>query len=139
MPAKSSNRVSSKTTRRTTDRSINRKTDKVSNKMYVALNFSLVFIAVLLLLNLFDVQLPNLGHVFYSLDQSKDIILVEWEAELTECTDILRCCLEARKQSICRYDVRSETNWRCQTPGSAISYLMNNKAYQFCTGQPFWR
>ncbi len=99
------------------------------------LNVGLSLIAVLLFLNLMDVQLPSVGKVLYELDQEQPSCVVEWERQATEWNDLNRCCLEAQAQLGCQ---RIKEQWICQT-GEKLQYKLNNKAYRYCQQQSFWR
>ena len=113
-------------------------------RVLVVVNVSLGLIALLLLLNLFDVQLPSLGRTISYFDPTPPICAVQWGAEFTQWQDIDRCCLEVRKQLAC-FPEKKELNfgkldWRCQTgKGTVLRYWVNNKAYQYCTEQRIWR
>jgi hypothetical protein len=105
-------------------------------RVLMVLNVSLGLVAVLLLLNLFDVQLPNLGQTQYLLDSDEPLCLVGWQAEFNEWNDLNACCLEARKQLGCSSD---SDGWMCQTGSDGIKYWLNSKAYNYCTQQSIWR
>ena len=103
-------------------------------RVWVVLNFSLGLIAVLLFLNLLDVQLPNLGQAQYLLDGGEPLCLVGYREEFNEWNDLNGCCLEARKQLSCSV---KEGGWMCSTGN--LNYWLNNKAYNYCKQQSIWR
>ena len=115
----------------------------VTDKMWVRINVSLVFIAVLLVLSLFNVSFPTFGQAFSIFDGGSPACAVEWQGENTLWNDLDRCCLESRKQVNCWKDsnmiLNEKVDWRCQTgSGDTVGYLLNNKAYRYCQQQPIW-
>ena len=105
-------------------------------RVFFVVNVSLVLISVLLVLNLFDVSLPTVGKVSYTLDSSQEECLLEWDGEFTPLNDIDRCCLEARKQLSCG---KVDEKWLCKTGESTVKFWLNNKAYNYCRQQRIWR
>jgi len=107
------------------------------------LNVSLGIIALLLLLNLFNITLPSLGQVQYVLDRETPLCLVEWKGSQESWNDIDNCCLEARKQLECEFNVQNtkfgRVDWTCSTGEGSVSYGLNNKAYRYCQQQNYWR
>ena len=114
----------------------------LEKRALMIINISLTLITLLLLLHLVGVELPSMGGAFYALDQHDPLCIVEWQDEQRKLSDIPRCCLEARKQAHCQWHLRETvfggTEWKCQTTTNDISYLINNKAYHYCTQLPFW-
>ncbi len=114
----------------------------VEKKVWGILNVSLVLVSVLLLLSLFDVELPTLGKAEYALDGDQELCVALWQDDALEWEDINRCCLEARKQLSCIKDIVTtkfgETMYVCQTGQSSTSIRLNTKAYNYCQLQPFW-
>lgn len=113
----------------------------VSDRIWTIINTALVFISLLLILNLLDIQLPTLGQALYSLDKTDPLCVVNWKDDFNTLDDLDRCCLEARKQLEC---VRGEKNleqgkvrWVCQT-GNSVKYWLNSKAYGYCRQQDIW-
>ncbi len=115
----------------------------LGKRALIIINIALASVAILLLLSFFDVKFPHLGEAFYALDQHEPLCLVEWEEEQRKFTDLPRCCLEARRQDLCQWHLRQTvfggTEWKCQAIKSEIGYLLNNKAYHYCTQLPFWK
>ena len=114
----------------------------VSKKALTVINISLGLVAFFLLLNLFEVKLPTVGKTMYWLDDNEPLFVVHnWEDELVQCTDLAKCCFEAKQHASC-YKKKSSfgdemLDWSCQT-GSRIEYLLNNKAYSYCQQQNYW-
>lgn len=105
-----------------------------TKKVWVVLNVSLGLLAVLLLLNLFEVQLPTLGRAFNLLDKEEPWCVVQWKEDYSEL-DLQSCCSEARKQLSCEPQKGvfvKEVDWLCST-GPHLKYRLNNKAYYQCT------
>ncbi len=111
-----------------------------SLKEWTVINFSLLFIILLLTLNLAGIKLPSLGQAIYALDQEKPLLAVEWKGKLTECNDLNRCCLEAMEQVECLHQIvnspRGKMEWTCHS-SSELQYRLNNKAYSYCRQQPW--
>ena len=105
---------------------------------WTILNISLSLIALLLLLNLFNVQLPSVGRALYALDREEPRCRIHWQEAETLWNDLDRCCLEARAQLRCRKETTGDKNWVCETANSVVSYHLNNKAYRYCAQQPYW-
>ena len=117
--------------------------ENVSGRQWVILDVGLGFVAVLLLFNLFQVQLPNVGWISYQLDPVQPLCIVQWQDTQTVWDDMDRCCLEARKQLTCQQEISSlgtePLHWACQTgSGEVLRYRLNNKAYLYCTQQVIW-
>jgi len=116
----------------------------MSARLWVIVNVSLGFVAVLLFLNLFDVQFPTLGKAQYLLDKEKPLCAVQWRQDFTLWNDLDQCCLQARQQFNC--DVRANIvdgrrfDKVCHTgEGDVLKYWLNNKAYRYCLQQVIWR
>ena len=112
----------------------------LKGKQLVIINISLALIAVFLTLNLFGVTLPTLGEALYSLDSEEPLSIVRWQDQYSVCSDLPRCCLEARKQGKCFFDPlntpEGHTDWACRSSNeNVLTYLFNNKAYHYCTQQ----
>ena len=113
----------------------------VSKKLYNIFNFTLVLIAILLVMNLFNVQLPSLGRVFYAVDDSPHLCGVDNQGIVLH-PDLDRCCFEARNLAKCNSDpFLSETgkfDVSCKNSEYTPSIRLNNKAYQYCVGTDIW-
>ncbi|HIH12116.1 MAG: hypothetical protein QT02_C0010G0032 [archaeon GW2011_AR9] len=112
-------------------------------RVWIVLNIALSLIAVILLLNFLEVELPSVGSARYFLNPEPPRCMVNWQSEFTEWDDLDKCCLEARKQLQCTKEQRfiegKEVNWRCQTgSGKVLTYWLNTKAYLYCQQQPVW-
>ncbi len=111
--------------------------------MLAVFNVSLSFIALLLLLNLFEVKVPSFGKALYLLDQDEPSCAVQWQGEFTLWADIDQCCFEARRQLACVSEKKAleggETDWICKTGENTVQYHLNDKAYFYCREQVFWK
>lgn len=114
----------------------------LASKGWWTLNVSLILIAILLFLNLFNVTLPSLGQVQYVLDREEPLCLVEWKDQWQAWTEKDSCCMEARKQLECQYQViqtdLGRVDWKCFTGKSSVAYGLNSKAYRYCQQQDYW-
>ena len=112
-----------------------------SQKVLVVMNVSLGLIAVLLLLNLFDIGLPAVGKAQYNLIDGEPFCAIFFEDEVNEFVDLDHCCLGARQQLSCdeQYSLvdGNQLQWSCGT-GEGVQYLLNKKAYKYCQLQPIW-
>ena len=109
-----------------------------SNKVLVALNFSLVIIAGILFLNLFDITISPTGRAVY--DSSEMVCVVNFKDNYNLWEDIDGCCLEVRKQLSCVRDKGYYTNktveWKCNT--GELNYWLSDEAYNYCKEQVIW-
>ena len=115
----------------------------VSNRLWVIVNVSLSFVAVLLLLNLFEIQLPTLGKAQNLLDKEEPLCAVQWKQDFTFWNDLDQCCLQARQQFKCDAQVYvvdvKKLDRVCHTgEGDVLKYWLNNKAYRYCQQQDIW-
>ena len=112
-----------------------------SEKTWTTINVSLALISILLLLTLFGVELPTLGQAQYALNKDEPLCYLDLQGELTQYNNLDRCCLEARKQSLCIRNVLIKDNlkldWQCDA-GSGNGYRLNTKAFLYCKQQPYW-
>ena len=104
----------------------------------VVINVSLVFIALLLILNLLDIQITPLGQAAVP---REGLCVVNYRDQFTPTTDLDRCCLEAAKQLECRRNRQTlaagETEWSCQTGVNSPKILLDNSARRYCVKQPY--
>ena len=57
----------------------------VKKKIVNIMNISLIMVSFLLILNLFGVQLPNLGYTVYNLmDTDQEVCFVEWKGDYNQ-------------------------------------------------------
>jgi hypothetical protein len=114
----------------------------VTKKIWFILNISLSLVSLLLILTLFNVQLPTVGSAQYAFDSASELCIVEWKGEISQWDDIDRCCLEAKKQLSCEKEIFSTefgtTTQHCSTGDSTVSFHLNQKAYNYCKGQSIW-
>ena len=106
------------------------------------MNVSLGLIAVLLLLTLMGITLPNLGQALSTFDPEEPLCLVQVEEKHSRWDDLPRCCLEAQAQLECVREQQQfpegETDFSCRS-SPQLQYKLNNKALSYCQGQVFWR
>ena len=114
----------------------------VSNKAWLTVNISLALVALLLALNLFEVEFPTVGKVQFMLDGEEPLIAVETVGELSLMPDLGRGCLMTRQQLKCDAKIVKSSfgrlDWECQT-GNGPIYRLNNKAYFYCQDSEIWR
>lgn len=112
----------------------------ISVKVWNIINVSLALVGILLFLNFMGVSLPTLGQAQYLLDKEDPLCLVQIGDETTSWNNLDRCCLEARKLSLCFPETinleEGRVDWKCSA--GVNGYLLNNKAYNYCRQQPFW-
>lgn len=113
-------------------------------RVWVIVNVSLGFVAILLLLNLFEIRLPSLGKAQYLLDKEEPLCAVQWKEDFNIWNDLDQCCLQARQQFTCDTSVQIFALKRfdkdCHTgQGNVIHYWLNNKAYRYCQQQVIWK
>ena len=111
----------------------------VDKKIVIVINVSLLFIAFLLILNLFDVQISPLGQAAVP---REGICVVSFRDQLSLTNDLDRCCLEAVAQLTCsREEIISnfgQTDWICQTGMAGAKILLDNTAHRYCVKQPYY-
>lgn len=111
----------------------------MKEKALWAVNLVLVLTAVLLTLHFFEVTLPTVGYAEYWLDPREPLCLSSFKGQ-TSLLDLDRCCLGLQAQLKCENQKEKllvggkEINVykRCSTGPSAIEYLANKKAYNYC-------
>lgn len=109
---------------------------KYSKKIINIFNVSLALMSFLLLLNLFNVNLPHIGYAVYDfLDQEEPNCFISYREEFNQIS-MSHCCNEARKQLTCERQFNTfgdlETDIICFTGQSSLSYHLNNQAYRYC-------
>ena len=109
-----------------------------SKKTLTIINISLIFIALLLILNLFGFELPSIGQAISFFDDSEPLCIVNWQDDFNELEDLDRCCLEVKKQAECSNENKAGVNWVCQSGAGSIKYWLNNKAYSYCKQRSFF-
>jgi len=112
----------------------------ISSKVWNIINVSLGLVSILLFLNLIGVTLPTIGQAQYLLDREDPLCVIYTGEETTAFNNLDRCCLEARKLSLCLPDKiqleQGRIDWSCSAGKNG--YLLNNKAYNYCRQQPYW-
>jgi hypothetical protein len=110
----------------------------LGDKLLIALNFSLVIIAGILLLSLFDIGISPTGRATY--DPSEMLCVVNFKENYNSWEDIDSCCLEVRKQLSCVKDKGYYTDktveWRCGT--GPLNYWLSDETYNYCKEQVIW-
>ncbi len=109
----------------------------VSGRALFIINVCLGLLSVLLLLMLLGVELPTLGQAQYALDKEEPLCMIEWQGERTQFVDIDRCCLQARQQFECQAQRKDNLDWMCGRE-DGLQIWLNDKAYNYCTQQPYW-
>jgi len=112
----------------------------MKEKVLWTMNIALVLVAVLLTLHLLDIGLPTLGKAAYLLDDSEPICIASFGEQNSLIEDMGSCCYGLQTQLFC--ENRAETitigekelivDKKCYTGESAISYLVNMKAFNYC-------
>jgi len=115
----------------------------MNDKIWATMNVSLVLVALILTLTLFEVELPTLGQAKYALDKSEPLCIVNWQDSYNEWNDLDSCCVEARKQLDCSegewYYQDKTVEWQCKTgSGNVLKYWLNDKAYNYCRQLNIW-
>ena len=109
-----------------------------SNKLLVLLNFSLVIIAGILVLSLFDLTVSPTGRATF--DASEMLCVINYEDNYNSWEDIDSCCLEVRKQLSCvkdkGYYADKTVEWRCGT--GPLNYWLSQETYDYCKEQVIW-
>lgn len=104
-------------------------------RVWSVINVSLSLVAILLLLNLFDVQLPPLGKSVEQLKGESICVMKTWAGDFAE-RGVLDCCQEKRKLVLsCErkelFYTDKTLDWACFT-GNRIEYYFNNQAFKYC-------
>ena len=101
-------------------------------RVWTVINFSLVFIALLLFLNLLNVQFTPLGKSTAQLQEEGLCLVKNWAGELVPREDLSSCCLEKNKFTFsCQRAELEQYSWRCLT-GNQIEYWFNDQGYRYC-------
>ena len=108
-------------------------------RILIILNLSLVFIAFLLILNLFGAQITPLGRAAVP---RAGLCVINYQDQFTATNDLDRCCLEAAKQLVCRRDhqfsAAGATEWTCQTGAAGVKIMLDHPARRYCVKQPYY-
>ena len=109
----------------------------------MVINCSLLLVAALLLLNLFEVRIPSLGKVHYVLDTEPPLCVTQWKDHFSSLDDINQCCLSARQQLYCDPKVEQLSLGRTDIICGArqehtLQFHLNRKAYGYCQQQVIW-
>jgi hypothetical protein len=104
-------------------------------RVWVIINISLSLIAILLILNLFNVTLPVLGKPVERLADNSLCVMKNWENEYIT-RNIDDCCLEKIKfaPKCYRTNIILKENtfsYVCGT-GNKIEYYFNNNGLKYC-------
>lgn len=105
-------------------------------KSLTVINFSLILISTLLMLNLFDISITPIGHAIQDSIDTEDAICFASYQDQKSQINLDLCCQEAKKQLRCENQKQTfqniETDILCQTGESTISYSLTNKAQRYC-------
>ena len=111
----------------------------VSQRTLIILNASLTFIAFLLVLSLFGVQVAPLGRAAVP---REGLCVINYRDKYTPTNDLDRCCFEAAQQLKCRREQQimevGRTEWVCQTGTGGVRILLDNNARRYCVKQPYY-
>ena len=112
------------------------KFQELNTKLLTIINISLILVSTLLILNLFNVNIPSIGYaVQNSLDSESASCFASYQGKTNEI-NLDTCCQEAKKQLNCQNQKQSingiETNVFCSTGQTTISYSLTNKAQRYC-------
>ena len=107
----------------------------VSSKVWAVMNVSLGLIAVLLILNLMQIELPALGKSTEQLSEGAFCVMENFEGEFI-VREMSTCCLEKNKLTLeCEegiwYYQDKVLDKRCFT-GNDINYYLNKDGNDYC-------
>ena len=115
----------------------------VSSGQWVVLNVSLGVVALFLLLYLFDAPTAvtsMIGKAQYAAVTGEPECSVRWENVTTPIADLNECCLGAASVLSCSFS-RELGVYVCssQQEDLGLGYVLNPKAYSYCTTQAYWK
>ena len=107
----------------------------INKRVWTIANVSLVFIALILTMNLFEFEWPSVGKPIGQLETESFCVMKNWENEFV-VRDINSCCLEKKKVVLnCEkedlYYMDQTLQWQCFT-GSKFEYYFNTAGYNYC-------
>jgi hypothetical protein len=108
-------------------------------RVLVVINFSLAFIAFLLILNFFGVQISPLGQATVP---REGLCVINYREDFSATNDLDRCCFEAAKQLECFrerqvIDDIGQTEWICKTGEGGPKILLDDTARRYCVKQAY--
>jgi hypothetical protein len=108
-------------------------------RVLVIVNVALVFVAFLLILNLFNVQITPLGQAAVP---REGLCVINYKEDFSVTNDLDRCCFEAAKQLTCLrerqvIDEIGQTEWVCKTGEVGPKILLDDTARRYCVKQPY--
>jgi hypothetical protein len=106
----------------------------VKKRNLIIIDVCLGLILFVLLLNVFNVNLPSLGKAYYDRLPGEATCLTSWQDDFSSL-DIDRCCLLARQQLTCqRTDLfyQGEDYKQVCSTGNSVKYWLNAKAKAYC-------
>ena len=110
----------------------------LNKKTINILNVTLVIISTLLILNLFNIGIPNIGFAIQDTFDPEEPNCFASYQDNVEQISLNYCCHESRKQLECINNKQTintiETDITCQTGenSNTIKYHLTNKAYHSC-------
>ena len=114
----------------------------ISKRTLTVINASIALLIFILILSFLGVKLPSIGDALYILDDDDNLCVTNLNDNYNLVPQLDRCCLEARKQLECFKNSElvpniGQLDWSCQSTDN-IRVLLNNKAYYYCSRQPYW-
>lgn len=112
------------------------KKEKLNVKALTIINFSLILVSTLLILNLFGINITSVGYAIQdNIDTEEAICFAEYQDQVSQINLDL-CCQESKKQLSCDEIKQTfqdiETDILCKTGTSTISYSLTTKAQRYC-------
>jgi len=111
----------------------------MKKKALIIMNIALVLTAIVLILHLFEVELPTLGKAQYWLDESEPVCVTSF-GDQKSLLDMGSCCYGLQMQLNCKSwrtsvvvgGEKLMVDKRCYVGEEAVEYFMNMKAYNLC-------
>ncbi len=111
---------------------------KFASKTVNILNVTLVLISAILILNLFNIQIPNIGFTIQNAIDPEDPACFASYQDSAEQINLNYCCHEAKKQLECINNKQTinniESDITCQTGtnSNTIKFHLTNAANRYC-------
>src|SRR3989344_7738162 len=112
----------------------------VSAKIWMIINVALVLLALVFIMGLFGVRLPDLGQASYYFDKEEPLCVVSFQGRQSVLPDLGQCCRQLQQQLYC--DTFQEeveivrtmqgVDKKCYISESTPVYIVNTKAYTYC-------
>ena len=110
----------------------------VSTKIINIFNVTLGLTALVLILSLLGVTVPNVGQAYYHLDRSEPICIVKFQDQQAPL-NVDECCLKLQQQLECdtNNNPKLRTHLKCTVTEVTPDYLINWKTYRYCQKNKF--